>query len=226
LKKLLLFDIDGTLLRAEGSTHRAVNRTFLELFNVKETVDIRGFIGATDYGIFKDAGRKLLGREISGKELKDVEKRYLELLPVELAAVNFHVKPGVAELLALLSGMDNIILGLETGNLEISAYLKLKRGAIDHYFKFGGFGSDNENRTGIILKAIERAQKFGAVGPADTYVIGDAPNDIISGKEAGTATIAVATGLLPWQDVLATGPDYHLKDLSDPAVFLRCIGCE
>ncbi len=226
MKKLLLFDIDGTLLRAEGATHKAITRTYKELFSAQKTIDIGSLIGATDYGIFKDAANKLLGRPLSETELKAVEERYLMLLPGELANANFQVKPGVDELLPLLSGMDNILLGLETGNLEKAAYMKLKQGHIDGYFKFGGFGSDNENRARIIRKAIERGSIIAgrAFKPGNIFVIGDAPNDVISGKEAGAVTIAVATGILPWEQVLAAGPAYSLKDLSDIPAFFRCIG--
>lgn len=228
MKKLLLFDIDGTLLRAEGATHRAINRTFQELFNVWQTVDVRVLIGATDRGIFKNVAGKLLGRQLSDKELKAVEKRYLELLPGELAVVNFHIKPGVKELLPLLSAREDVILGLETGNLEPAALMKLKQGNIDGYFKCGGFGSDSENRTIIIRKAIERASRLngGAIKPENIYVIGDAPTDINAGQEAGIVTIAVGTGLLPKEEVMAAKPDYFLNDLSDIPKFLKCIGCE
>lgn len=228
MKKLLLFDIDGTLLRAEGATHKAITRTYKELFNAQKTIDIGALIGATDCGIFKDAASKLLGRQLSDAEMQAVEKRYLELLPGALASASFQVKPGVKELLPLLYGMKNIVMGLETGNLEPAAYMKLKQGKIAGYFKSGGFGSDSENRADIIRKAIERAGTANNISfkPGNIFVIGDAPNDIISGKAAGAVTIAVATGILSWEQVTAAGPDYCLKDLTDIPAFLRCIGID
>jgi phosphoglycolate phosphatase len=226
LKKLLLFDIDGTLLRAEGATHKAITQTYKELFGVQKTIDIGSLIGATDYGIFKDAAQKLLGRQLSDAETKAVEKRYLELLPGELAKASFHLKPGVKELLTALAADKEIVMGLETGNLEKAAYLKLKQGNIDGYFKFGGFGSDNEDRARIIRLAIERGSLLNrrAFKPGKIFVIGDAPNDIKSGKEAGAVTIAVATGILPWEQVRSAGPDHTLKDLADIPAFLKIIG--
>ncbi len=227
-KTLLLFDIDGTLLRAEGATHKAIDRTFRELFNVQQTIEVGSLIGATDYGVFKDAAKKLLGRQLLAHELKAVEKRYLELLPGELAIANFHIKPGIKELLPLLVARDNIILGVETGNLEIGAFMKLKRGEIDGYFKFGGFGSDSENRVQIIQKAIARANRLSGrvFKPENIFVIGDSPNDIRAGKAAGAVTIGVGTGLLPKEEVLAAEPHFYFDDLSDIPAFLRCIGCE
>jgi phosphoglycolate phosphatase-like HAD superfamily hydrolase len=227
LKKLLLFDIDGTLLRAEGATHKAITRTFHELFAAEKIMDVRSLIGATDRGIFKDAAHKILGRQLSAAEMKAVEKRYLELLPGELAAANFSVKPGVKQLLPLLCAGKDIIMGLETGNLEKAAYMKLRRGELDDYFKFGGFGSDSESRPELVRKAIARAQKRSAetIMPENTFIIGDAPNDIKAGKEIGIVTIAVGTGLLPREEVLAAKPDYFLDDLSDIPAFMKIIGC-
>ena len=228
MKKLLLFDIDGTLLMSEGATRKAISRTFQELFRVSQSIDAINVIGATDRGIFKNAAILLLGRKLSGKELKGVEKCYLELLPGELAAARFHLKPGVKKLLPLLAARREILLGVETGNLETGAYMKLKRGHIMQYFKFGGFGSDSENRTEIIRKAIDRAEKLnkGPVEPEGIYVIGDSPNDIIAGREAGAVTIAVGTGLLPQETVLAAKPDHFLNDLTEIPAFLRCVNCE
>ena len=228
MKKLLLFDIDGTLLRSEGATFKSITQTFQELFGVKDTINILSLIGATDCGIFKDAAKKLLGRQLSGKEMKAVQKRYLELLPEDLVAARFELKPGVAKLLEMLSSRKDIILGLETGNLEAGAFLKLKRGDIDKYFTVGGFGSDSENRTDLIRKAIERANKLNGrpIKPENIFVIGDAPHDIRAGREAGAITIAVGTGLLTKEEVMAAKPDYFLEDLSDIPVFLKLIGCE
>jgi phosphoglycolate phosphatase len=227
LKKLLLFDIDGTLLRAEGATYNAIIQAYQELFNVPNAIDIHDLIGTTDYGIFKNAANKLLGRDLTVEEMKAVVKRYLEILSGMLSDAKFHVMPGVNELLPKLAVDKDILLGLETGNLEQSAYMKLKRGNLDSYFKFGGFGSDSENRAELIRIAIERGKKIAKTSfkPGCIFVIGDAPNDIKSGKEAGALTIAVATGILPWEEVLAAGPDFSLKDLSDADAFLKIIGC-
>lgn len=155
-----------------------------------------------------------------------MEKRYLELLPGELASAKFHLKPGVNELLSLLAAKKDILLGLETGNLKIAAYMKLKQGKIDGYFKFGGFGSDSESRPGLVRKAIQRAQQKSAekIRPENIFIIGDAPNDVNAGKEVGVMTIAVGTGLIPREEVLAAGPDYFLADLSDIPAFLKIIG--
>ena len=224
-KTLLLFDIDGTLLRAEGATHKAVVRTFQELFGIQPTIDILSLIGATDYGIFKNAAVKILGRQLLEKELKAIANRYMELLPGELEAVTFRLMPGVKELIPILAAREDIILGLETGNLEKSAYLKLKKGGIDHYFSLGGFGSDSEDRTELVRIAIERARRSNHtyLPEENIFLIGDAPNDVVAGRNAGINTLAVGTGLGLKEELLAESPSYYLKDLNDIQAFMKCV---
>jgi phosphoglycolate phosphatase len=227
LKKLLLFDIDGTLLRAEDATRQAINETFQSLFNVKESLKDLSFLAWTDLGLFREAAVKLIGRPFNDGEYAVFTKIYTERLQEHLLTCKFYLMPGVAELLPILSAREDIILGLETGNIEPAARLKLERGGISHYFKFGGFGSDSADRAELIKIAIERAcagEKL-AIPHKDIYVIGDAPYDVSAARKNGVNTIAVGTGISEQRKVLAEKPDYYLKDLSDMPVFLQCIGC-
>jgi phosphoglycolate phosphatase len=227
LKTLLLFDIDGTLLRAEGASLKAAIRTFQDLFGIQPSIDIISLVGRTDYGIFKDAAVKLLGRQLLEKELEAIAERYLKRLPGELEAiVSFWLMPGVKELLPLLAAREDVILGLETGNLEPAAYMKLKRGGIDGYFSLGGFGSDSEERTEIVRIGIERAHSFNhdAIPDENIFVIGDSPHDISAGRKLGVNTIAVGTGLVDREKLMAESPSHYLKDLSDIPAFMGCIG--
>ena len=188
MKTLLLFDIDSTLLRADDATRQAINKTFGEIFGLKNPRQNMLFSGRTDLGIFKDVSIQLLGRPLRGEELKRVSARYLELLPDELDRCPFRLMPGVAQLLPLLAAREEIMLGLETGNLEPAAYLKLKRGGLDSYFPLGGFGSDSEDRTELIRTGIARARNFnhGSILDENIYIIGDSPHDISAGKNAAS----------------------------------------
>ena len=226
MKKLLLFDIDGTLLRAEDATRKAINETFSNLFNTDKSLDDLSFFAWTDLGLFREAAIKLLGRPLDDKEYSSFTKVYAERLQDHLQRCKFYLMPGVAELLPQLFAQEDILLGLETGNIESAAYLKLKKGSIDHYFKFGGFGSDSADRAELIRVGIERACAFNHnVIPEDNiYVIGDAPYDISAGKKVGVNTVAVGTGLCAQATLLAENPDFYLKDLSDISAFMRCIG--
>ena len=227
-KVLLLFDIDGTLLRADDATRQAVRKTFRDIFGIECSMQGVSFSGRTDPGIFKDVALKLLGRPLRSKEFKQIIARYLELLPGELdRCESFRLMPGVAQLLPLLSARKEIILGLETGNLEPAAYLKLKRGGIDRYFSLGGFGSDSDDRTELVRKGIERARNLNheTIPDENIFLIGDASHDIIAGRNAGINTIAVGTGHTDSKTLLAESPSFLLPDLSDIPLFLRCIRC-
>jgi phosphoglycolate phosphatase-like HAD superfamily hydrolase len=154
---------------------------------------------------------------------------YVTLLPAELELYEpFHLMPGVEPLLSYLSARTDVILGLETGNIEPAAYLKLKRGGIDRFFSLGGFGSDSEERTELIRIGIERARALNhdTIPEENIFVIGDSPHDISAGKNLGVNTIAVGTGLIAKEKLLATLPSHYLKDLGDIPAFLQCIGCE
>jgi phosphoglycolate phosphatase len=227
LKKLLLFDIDGTLLRADDASRQAMNKTFCELFGIKNPEQNVPFIGRTDLGIFKDVALQLLGRPFRNGELQQMTDRYVLLLPVELERCeSFCLMPGVESLLSFLYQRSDVVMGLETGNIEPAAYLKLKRGNIDHYFKFGGFGSDSADRAELIQKGIDRAYALeNSIIPIENiYVIGDAPYDISAGKKIGVNTIAVGTGIGDQTKLIAEKPDYYLKNLVDIPAFLQCIG--
>jgi len=227
MKTLLLFDIDGTLLRAEDATRKAIARTFQEFFGIGQSIEDISFTGRTDNGIFQDVANKLLGRTLPNKELGLVADRYLALLPEELRALtSFRLMPGVKELLPFLAARDGVILGLETGNLEPAAYMKLKRGSIDGYFSLGGFGSDSDDRTELVRIGIERARNLHHefISGKNIFVIGDSPHDISAGRNLGVNTVAVGTGFVAREKLLAESPSYYLKDLSDILEFMQCIG--
>jgi phosphoglycolate phosphatase len=225
-KTLLLFDIDSTLLRADDATRQAINRTFAELYGLKDPKQNVPFSGRTDPGIFKDIAVALLDRPFRPFELEHVCERYLEILPAELDRRAFRLMPGISELLPLLASRKDVILGLETGNLEPAAYMKLRRGGIDGYFSLGGFGSDSEDRAEFIRKGIERARNLDHVFIPDEniYVIGDSPYDIAAGNGVGVKTVAVATGSAGHDKLMAQSPAYLFPDLSDIPAFLKCVG--
>lgn len=226
MKTLLLFDIDGTLLLAEDATRRAIARTFRDIFNAGRSFDNVAFAGRTDPAIFQDVAQAMLGRTLTPEETESVSARYLELLPGELATMkSYRLMPGVRELLPLLAAREDVVLGLETGNLEPAAYMKLKPGGIDGYFKVGGFGSDSDDRTELVRIAIERARRRDSLIPDETiFLIGDSPYDIAAGRELGINTLAVCTGHAGPEALLAESPSCLLPDLSDTGYFLRCIG--
>lgn len=226
IKTLLLFDIDGTILKADDATRQAINKTFGEIFGLEDPQQNVPFAGRTDLGIFKDVALELLGRPLRSEELEQVVAGYLKMLPHELDCCTFCLMPGVVPLLSFLASRKEIVLGLETGNLEPAAYMKLKRGGIADYFSLGGFGSDSETRADIIRLGIERARRLNHVTIPDEriFVIGDSPHDISAGRSLGVKTVAVGTGSAATERLFAESPSCYLKDLSDIPAFIKSIG--
>ena len=226
MKTLLLFDIDGTLLRAEDATRKAMNRSFLDLFMVEKTIEDISFLGRTDPELFQEASVKLRGSRLDDGEYDSLVEQYLMFLPEELTRCAFRLMPGVERLLAELSHRTDVILGLETGNIEPAAYLKLQRGDIDRYFTFGGFGSDSPDRTELVQAAIARGRKTAGNGITEKniFVIGDSSHDIAAGRDCGVNTIAVGTGRGDNNKLLDESPSYYLPDLSDIPSFMQYIG--
>ncbi len=195
--KVLLFDIDATLLLSGGAGRRALNKTFLELYGLEEAME--GVIpdGKTDPLIIREIFEKKLAGLTFEVEFSHVARRYIEHLQVEVdRSQGFRLMPGVQDLLEGLSAHQQFALGIATGNLEQGAWIKLRRAGLDRYFRFGGFGSDSEDRAEVIRAAIGRAKQVLTrnLMSASVYVIGDTPRDIVYAKQVGVKTIAVATG--------------------------------
>jgi len=216
-KKVLLFDIDATLLKTGHAGLRALDRAFERLYGVpRATKGIRP-AGKTDPSIMREMLAGSVPDLDPDREIPRLVERYLEYLGEEVeVSPGFHVMPGIPELLEDLSRIPHLVLGLATGNLEEGAYIKLRRAGLESYFSFGGFGSDSENRTEVVLAAIRRAKDHlnGEVPPDSIYVIGDTPRDILHAKEAGVRTVAVATGGSNTEELGRYDPDYLFEDFS------------
>jgi len=216
-EKVLLFDIDATLLKTGQAGLRALDRAFDRLYGVPEATKGIRPAGKTDPLIIREMLAKGLPGLDPDPEIPRVVELYVVYLAEEVeASPGFQVMPGVPELLEELSRIPGIVLGLATGNLEQGAYIKLRRAGLGSYFSFGGFGSDSENRTEVVLAAIRRAKERlrGEVSPEAIYVIGDTPRDILHGKEAGARTVAVATGGSGMEELASYGPDHLFEDFS------------
>lgn len=226
VKKILLFDIDGTLLLTGGVGALAFDQVFKEMFSVENAWKDLVPDGKTDFMIIDELAASSLGRILSRDERERVADRYHELFEQNIfIAGGFRLMPGVPELLALLSKRNDVALGIATGNFEKAAWLKLKKGNIHSHFKFGGFGSDSSLRPELTRKAAERGfEKIGReLAPEDVWVIGDTQHDISAGKSMGARTVAVATGRLTPEEFKAYKPDHILADFANPDSFLKIL---
>jgi len=216
-RKVLLFDIDATLLKTGHAGLRALDRVFEELYEVPQATEGLRPAGKTDPLIIRELLEGNVPNLDPVQEIPRVVNLYVEYLGQEVeVSAGFQVMPGVPELLEALSRISRIVLGLATGNLEQGAYIKLRRAGLGSYFSFGGFGSDSENRTEVVLAAIRRAEDhMKQEVPLDSvYVIGDTPRDILHAKEAGVRTVAVATGSSDADELSRYDPDYLFEDFS------------
>jgi len=215
--KLILFDIDGTLVNSGGAGYRAFSRALETTMGLDGGLNGVRLDGKTDLQIVREVfDRRGMEFEISEDSARRLFKKYLDYLSYELSVVGdrYQVLPGVTELLRRLKENPSFLLGIASGNIEKGARLKLERGELSSFFAFGGFGSDAECRTDLIRIAIERAQR--EVGPSElgtVFVIGDTPRDIWHGKEAGAQVIAVATGHYPRSVLAEHQPDLCLESL-------------
>lgn len=228
--KILLFDIDGTLVRAGGSGRKALNRAAFLLYGKRNACSELSLAGRTDRWNFRAAFIAANGRPPSAGELERLHKEYLRQLPryVRLAIrkKTYILPPGIKALLRRLSREKDVLLGLGTGNMETGARIKLEPSGFNAYFAFGGFGSDGIHRAGLLKKAVERAKKFmnGHAGTAEVFVIGDTPHDVSAGKKAGYRTIAVGTGFAEWMDLVKSKPDHLARDFREVSKWLKWFG--
>jgi len=216
--KVLLFDIDGTLIRAGGSGRKALNRAAEHLYGTKNACSELSLAGRTDLYNFGAAYRFATGRRPTRAAIERLHREYLKRLPYYVRAAirdgHYHVPPGLRTLLKRLSRDPRVLLGLGTGNMEKGARIKLEPSGFNAYFLFGGYGSDSFHRHALLKKAVARAKKHarGPFRPCDVYVIGDTPLDVAAGKKAGFKTVAVGTGFSDWKELRASRPDYLARD--------------
>ncbi|MFZ5801777.1 MAG: HAD family hydrolase [Candidatus Omnitrophota bacterium] len=217
-KKLLLFDIDGTLLYSGGAGRLAIEKTLEKTLGIQNAWGNTRPDGKTDRKIFEEIAMKRSRRKISEKLWGRMQALYIRHFRRHIPHSPFRLMPGVPGILRQLAKhKDKLVLGVQTGNLERTAWLKLERGRIRHFFKFGGFGSDSSKRTGLIRKAIDRGEVHVGmrIPRRSVFILGDAPQDIRAGKKLGARTIAVLTGKTPPEKILALRPDLVLRDLSE-----------
>lgn len=197
MKYLILFDIDGTLLRAPGTGRYAIDQAFGEMFGVKSYWGEINAHGRTDFDIINEISNKTLGRSLTEDETTQLihlfANHFKKYLP---SSDKFQVFSGVIELLEYFSNQPDFLIGLQTGNIKQTALAKVEHGKLGQYFQFGGYGCDAIERTKIVSTAIDRGVSLieSSRELLSIVVIGDSVNDVDAGLKNGAKVIAVKTG--------------------------------
>ena len=218
--KLVLFDIDGTILLTAGAGRRAIQAAIVEEVGETLAFDLVRFDGKTDPQIVAElldaAGQP---GPHSSDRVETLCRRYVNLLAHELGqpSARTTVMPGVHALLDRLDAETGVVLGLLTGNLAEGARLKLRSAGLDPArFRVGAYGSDAADRPDLPRIAAGRAQPyFGRVpSGAEVVIIGDTPADVGCGQGIGARALGVATGAYSMADLQACGAHAVFQDLS------------
>jgi phosphoglycolate phosphatase len=224
--RLVLFDVDGTLLWTDGAGRRAITTALTEVFGSTMPTGYH-LDGKTDPQIVRDLMR-LAGHadDYISSRMTRVLDRYLDCLTTELAnpAHEARALAGVPELLDALAGRDDVMTGLLTGNVARGADAKLRRVGIDPgRFVVGAFGSDHEDRPELPAIARRRAsERLGVdIAGADVIVIGDTPADLTCGRGIGARAIGVATGRYTVEQLRGHEPAAVFATLSDTEHVMR-----
>jgi len=217
-RKLLLFDLDWTLLYTGGAGLRALNHAYQVIYGLADAAKGVALDGKTDPAICREMIRVHQKRQAEALEIQTLCEKYLEQLAIEVPkSPGFLVLPGIPELLQKLEKDSDVILALGTGNLKRGAEIKLDRPGFWKYFPVGGFSDDSEERPKVLSAAVRRAEQRAGhpFAPKDVLVIGDTVHDIHAGRAIGAKVLAVACGPTTSETLAAQKPDYLMKDLSD-----------
>lgn len=227
MQRLVLFDIDETLVHSDGVGRRAIEAALRQVFN--PDIDASGHImsGKTDPQICHEL---LLAAGYSQEEiapkLPTVFNTYIELLEREISRAGaFRLHKGVMALLDRLQQEEWCYLGLLTGNIELGARLKLTPFDLNPFFAFGAFGCDSADRNNLPSIAHVRARDVFKRDFAvdEIVIIGDAVNDVLCAKGYGVKSIITCTGHTPKAKLVELKPDYLFDSLADTEQVLQAI---
>ena len=245
MTRLVLFDIDETMIHSSGAGRKALEKALFDEFGEPIKFDGITLSGKTDPQIISEVlqAHGLSADGIRNRSaiaaphpshcdkpcdelLDSIFEKYLPYLKQEVReASEYRLYEGVVDLLHALERREGTFIGLLTGNIELGARIKLERFDLNRYFEFGAFGCDSANRMDLPAFAHKRAlEKFGApIAKHEIVIIGDARNDVLCAKGYGAKSLAVATGRTSKETLAELDPDYLFDSLKNTAQVVDAI---
>lgn len=227
MTKLVLFDIDGTLLDSNGAGRRAMIAALGRVFGTPGPIESYSMAGKVDTEIVAElmsaAG---LPKDVIKSSTPEYFAAYVEELERRIGEHNVRPLPGAVDLLHNLHRHPDVALGILTGNMTQGAMIKLRYAGLADYFDgLGAFGDDAHSRLALPAIAVQRARAtFGRhYAGKNVVIVGDTPADIECGRALGVRSIAVATGPYSCADLRQYGPDFCFPDLRDTEAIMDAI---
>jgi phosphoglycolate phosphatase len=217
VSRLVLFDVDGTLITSGGAGARAWAHAFESLYGVPADIGSHSEAGETDPAVARQTFAASLGRRPTHEELARLFAMYLRRLATEVAtSPGYRVLDGVEPLLDALSE-EGTMLGIVSGAMEGAARVKLERAGLNRFFLFGGYGSDSPDRTELTRIALEKASVLHGrtIDRASVLVVGDTPRDVTAAHATRCVAVAVASGKYVVEELRGAGADHVLHSLAD-----------
>ena len=227
MHRLILFDVDGTLLSTNGQAGEALGMALRETFGTAGPIEHYPWAGKTDPQIvFELLGRAGIPRADVQPKLSEVFDNYCDNLARKLSAANTRALAGVHELLHALRQRPDVAVGLLTGNIRRGADIKLNAAGLAGHFTMGAFGSDQEDRNRLVAVARERARALWGdeFSGTRTVVVGDAEPDIRCARAGGACAVSVASGKTTRETLAMLQPDVLLDSLASPLALPALIG--
>ncbi|HWN95367.1 MAG TPA: HAD hydrolase-like protein [Methylomirabilota bacterium] len=223
--RLVLFDIDGTLIHTSGAGEKAFARVFANFFGVSDGTEKLKFAGRTDVGILREF---FVHNAIapSPENMEQFFEAYVFMLEHMLQTMPGGVHPGVSKWLHDLRALpQKPIVGLLTGNIRLGAEIKLRRFELWGQFETGAFADDAADRNEIAAIAKGRGEALlgSKLRGDEVLVIGDTPLDIACARYIGARVIAVGTGMYRPKDLLPLKPDWAVENLEQISARESCM---
>jgi len=227
MNRLVLFDIDKTILVGSTFHYTALKDALSEVYGIKNPKAVKKMQGMTDLKIICET---LSQENMDLQTIKAGLDECMELMYLKFSDAlqknDLKVLDGVKILLENLQRLE-IPMGLVTGNIEAIAWLKLEKVGLKKYFKFGGFGDKIIKRSGLVKNALDAsANNLGIVKRENIFLVGDTPRDILGGQKFRVRTIGVATGDFSKEELILAGAEFVLEDLNDTKnildIILKC----